>query len=278
MKFVFLGDIVGRTGRVAVVKRIPEIRERLKPDFVVVNGENAAGGFGITSEICKELFKVGVDVITGGNHSWDQREAFRYIEQEPRLMRPANFPAGTPGRGVSTFETVSGKTVAIVNVMGRIFMDPLDDPFAAVSAALVKHRLGSNADFVLVDVHAEATSEKMAMGHFADGKASLVVGTHSHVPTADAQILPGGTAYMTDAGMCGDYNSVIGMRIEEPLRRFTKKINGGRFEAAKGEATICGVYVETDPATGLAQKVCPLRLGGRLASVWPDTRLSQQAG
>jgi metallophosphoesterase (TIGR00282 family) len=275
MKVVFLGDIVGRAGRVAVVKSVPEIRDRLNPDFVVVNGENAAGGFGITSEICRELFSTGVDVITGGNHSWDQREAFRYIEQEPRLMRPANFPEGTPGRGVATFETIAGKTVAIVNVMGRIFMDPLDDPFAAVDAALKKHRLGNNADFILIDVHAEATSEKMAMGHFADGQASLVVGTHSHVPTADAQILPGGTAYLTDAGMCGDYNSVIGMRIEEPLRRFTKKINGGRFEAAKGEATVCGVYVETDLATGLAQKVCPLRLGGRLEPVWPDTRLSQ---
>jgi len=278
MKFVFLGDIVGRTGRVAVAKRMPEIRERLKPDFVVVNGENAAGGFGITSDICRDLFKAGVDVITGGNHSWDQREAFRFIEQEPRLMRPANFPKGTPGRGVAVFETQAGKKVAIVNVMGRIFMDPLDDPFAAVETALGQHRLGQTADFVLVDVHAEATSEKMAMGHFADGKASLVVGTHSHVPTADAQILPGGTAYQTDAGMCGDYNSVIGMRIEEPLRRFTKKINGGRFEAAKGEATICGVYVEADPVTGLANQVCPIRLGGRLASVWPDERLAQMAG
>lgn len=278
MKFVFLGDIVGRTGRTGVVKYLPEIRERLAPDFIVVNGENAAGGFGITGDICRDLFKAGVDVITGGNHSWDQREAFRVIEQEPRLMRPANFPEGTPGRGVSTFETASGKTVAVVNVMGRIFMDPLDDPFAAVAAALSKHRLGNNADFVLVDVHAEATSEKMAMGHFADGKASLVVGTHSHVPTADAQILPGGTAYMTDAGMCGDYNSVIGMQKEEPLRRFTKKIGGGRFEAAKGEATICGVYVETDPATGLALRISPLRLGGRLSTVWPDMRLGEQTG
>lgn len=277
MKFVFLGDIVGRTGRVGVLKYLPEIRERLEPDFIVVNGENAAGGFGITGEICRELFSAGVDVVTGGNHSWDQREAFRYIEQEPRLLRPANFPAGTPGRGVAAFETLNGKNVAIVNVMGRVFMDPLDDPFAAVSSALAKHRLGVNADFVLIDVHAEATSEKMAMGHFADGKASLVVGTHSHVPTADAQILPAGTAYLTDAGMCGDYNSVIGMRIEEPLRRFTKKTNGGRFEAAKGESTICGVYVETDPATGLAQTVSPLRLGGRLSTVWPDTRLAVPA-
>lgn len=270
MKFLFLGDIVGRTGRVAVTENLPELRSRLKLDFVVANGENAAGGFGITAEICRALFDAGVDVITGGNHSWDQHEITRFIDQEPRLMRPANFPEGTPGKGVARFDSPSGHRVAIINVMGRVFMDALDDPFAAVQKALVDYRLAQTADFILIDVHAEATSEKMAMGHFADGRASLVVGTHSHVPTADAHVLPRGTAYQTDAGMCGDYNSVIGMQIEEPLRRFTKKRSGGRFEPAKGEATVCGVYVETSPETGLAEKISPLRLGGQLSPAKPD--------
>ncbi len=270
MKFLFLGDIVGRTGRSAVIKNLPELRSSLHLDFVVANGENAAGGFGITADICRALFDAGVDVITGGNHSWDQHEITRFIDQEPRLMRPANFPEGTPGKGVASFISASGHRVTIINVMGRVFMDALDDPFAVVKKALSDHRLAQSADFILVDVHAEATSEKMAMGHFADGRASLVVGTHSHVPTADAHVLPGGTAYQTDAGMCGDYNSVIGMQIEEPLRRFTKKRSSGRFEPAKGEATLCGVYVETDPETGLAETISPLRIGGRLAPAGPD--------
>ena len=270
MKFLFIGDIVGRAGRQAVIDRMPEIRERLDLDFVVANGENAAGGFGITGDIANGLMQAGVDVITGGNHSWDQRDIVETIDDEPRIMRPANFPEGTPGSGVGLFMARGGERVAIVNVMGRIFMEPLDDPFRAVDAMLSDHPLRTVADFVLVDIHAEATSEKMAMGHFADGRASLVVGTHSHVPTADAMILPGGTAYQTDAGMCGDYDSVIGMDKEEPLRRFTTKIPGGRFTPAQGEATICGVCVETDPATGLARTVAPLRVGGKLKEIWPS--------
>ncbi|MDX1580882.1 MAG: TIGR00282 family metallophosphoesterase [Alphaproteobacteria bacterium] len=269
MKLLFLGDIVGRSGRTAVVEQLPAIRKSLDLDFVVANGENAAGGIGITAEICQDLFRSGVDVITGGNHSWDQRQIMDYIDDEPRLLRPANFPAGTPGKGTGIYMARGGERVAIINVMGRIFMDPLDDPFAAVEDALGDFRLGQTADFILIDVHAEATSEKMAMGHFADGRASLVVGTHSHVPTADTQIFSGGTAYQTDAGMCGDYNSVIGMEIEEPLRRFTTKIPGGRFSAAQGEATLCGVMVETDDRTGLATHVGRLRRGGVLQDEWP---------
>ena len=264
MRLLFLGDVVGRAGRDAVVTALPGLRARLDLDFVVVNGENAAGGFGITEKITTDLLDAGADAISGGNHSWDQREALVFIEREHRLLRPANYPAGTPGRGAGLFEARGGRRVLLVNVMGRVFMEPLDDPFAAVEAQLAACPLGEAADAIIVDIHAEATSEKMAMGHFADGRASLVVGTHSHVPTADAQILPGGTAYQTDAGMCGDYNSVIGMDKEEPLNRFTRKVPGGRFQPAGGEATVCGVMVETDDATGLARAVQPIRLGGRL--------------
>lgn len=264
MRLLFLGDVVGRAGRDAVVAALPGLRARLGLDFVAVNGENAAGGFGITEKIAADLLDAGADVISGGNHSWDQREALVFIEREDRLLRPANYPRGTPGRGVGVFEARDGRRVLIVNVLGRVFMEPLDDPFAAVEAALDACPLGEAADAVIIDIHAEATSEKMAMGHFADGRASLVVGTHSHVPTADAQILPGGTAYQTDAGMCGDYDSVIGMDKDEPLNRFTRKLPGGRFQPALGEATVCGVFVETDDATGLARRIEPVRLGGRL--------------
>ncbi|MGD1934844.1 MAG: TIGR00282 family metallophosphoesterase [Candidatus Phaeomarinobacter sp.] len=264
MRLLFLGDVVGRSGRDAVVAALPGLRSDLDLDFVVVNGENSAGGFGITEKITTELLDAGADVISGGNHSWDQREALVFIEREERLLRPANYPAGTPGRGAGLFEARGGRRVLLVNVLGRVFMEPLDDPFATVEKELSAAPMGDVADAVIVDMHAEATSEKMAMGHFCDGKASLVVGTHSHVPTADAQVLPGGTAYQTDAGMCGDYDSVIGMDKEEPLNRFTRKIPGGRFAPADGDATVCGVFVETNDATGLAERVEPIRVGGRL--------------
>ena len=269
MKVLFLGDVVGRAGRKAVVAQVPELRRKLGLDLVVVNGENAAGGFGITEDICLKFYGVGVDVITSGNHIWAQREVLDYIDDEPRLLRPRNYPQGTPGRGVGVFAVGNGRKAMVLNVMGRVFMDPLDDPFDCVGTELSKVQLGDTVDFILVDVHAEATSEKMAMGHFCDGRSSLVVGSHTHVPSADAQVLPGGTAYQTDAGMCGDYDSVIGMDKEEPLRRFTTKLSGGRFEPALGEATVCGVYVESDDESGLAVHVAPLRLGGRLAPHWP---------
>lgn len=268
MKLLFLGDIVGRAARDAIVSDLPALRAGLGADFVIVNGENAAGGFGITAAICDDLFDAGVDAITLGNHAWDQREALVHIEREPRLIRPVNFPAGTPGRGAGLFETAAGERVLVVNAMGRVFMDPLDDPFAAVEREIEACALGLAADAIVVDFHGEATSEKMAMGHFCDGRASLVVGTHSHVPTADAQVLPGGTAYQTDAGMCGDYNSVIGMEKDEPLNRFLSKIPSGRFQPALGEATLCGVFVETGEG-GLAQRVEPVRVGGRLKPALP---------
>lgn len=270
MKLLYLGDVVGRAGREAVVQCLPGLRRDLSLDFVIVNGENAAGGFGITGAICEELYAVGTDVIVTGNHVWDQRETVGYIESDRRLLRPENFPKGTPGRGATVFDAPEGRKVLVVQVMGRLFMDPLDDPFATVSDTLSKFRLGGTVNTIVLDIHAEATSEKMAMGHFCDGKVTLVAGTHTHVPTADSQILPGGTAYQTDLGMCGDYDSVIGMDKQEPLQRFTKKIAGGRFAPALGEATVCGVYVESDDRTGLAVKVSPIRIGGRLTETLPS--------
>jgi metallophosphoesterase (TIGR00282 family) len=271
MKLAFFGDVVGRSGREGVADHLPRLRRELGLDFVVVNGENAANGFGITENTAREIFDAGADCITLGNHSWDQREALTYIVREPRLIRPANYSvlSDPPGRGSNLFELPDGRRVLVVNALGRVHMDSHDDPFAAVDKALNSAPLGNVADAVIVDMHAEATSEKMAMGHFCDGRASLVVGTHTHVPTADCQILPGGTAYQTDAGGCCDYDSVIGNEKEEPLRRFTTRINGGRYQPASGPATVCGVYVETDDKTGLAIRVDPIRVGGRLKETIP---------
>ncbi len=269
MKILFCGDIVGRSGRDVVTKHLPGLRQALGLDVVIANGENAAGGFGITAKIAKEIFAAGVDVITGGNHSWDQREAFALVESEPRMLRPQNFPAGTPGRGASIFEAGQGRRILVLNVMGRLFMDPLDDPFACVEKELANHRLGASVQAIVLDLHAEATSEKMAMGHVVDGRVSLCVGTHTHVPTADTMILPGGTAYQSDAGMCGDYDSVIGMEKKVPIARFTRKLPTERMAVATGEGTLCAIFVETDDTTGLARRVDPVRVGGRLSPAMP---------
>src|SRR5216110_2963832 len=258
MRILFIGDIVGRSGRAMLLERLAGLVRDWKLDFVAINGENSAGGFGITEAIYQEFVDAGADVVTGGNHSWDQKEALVFIERAPRLLRPINYPPGTPGRGAALLEARNGARVLVVNAMGRIFMDPLDDPFAAVERELTVCPLKQAVDAIIIDIHGEATSEKMAMGHFCDGRASLVVGTHTHVPTADAQILNGGTAYQTDAGACCDYDSVIGNQKEEPLRRFTTKISGGRYQPASGPATVCGVYVETDNATGLARRIEPI--------------------
>jgi 2',3'-cyclic-nucleotide 2'-phosphodiesterase len=269
MRILFIGDIVGRSGRAALLQRLPALIKDWQLDFVAVNGENAAGGFGITEAIYQEFVDAGADAITGGNHSWDQKEALVFIERAPKLMRPINFPAGTPGRGVALIEAKNGARVLVVNAMGRIFMDPLDDPFAAVERELTACLLRQGADAIIVDIHAEATSEKQAMGHFCDCPASLVIGTHTHAPTADHQILPQGTAFMSDVGMTGDYNSVIGMDKDEPLMRFLRKIPGARFEPALGEATLCALALETDDASGLARRVAAVRLGGRLEEARP---------
>jgi metallophosphoesterase (TIGR00282 family) len=270
VRLLFLGDIVGRSGRAAIAERLPALREAWKLDLVVINGENSAGGFGITEAIADAVLGAGADAITLGNHAFDQREALVFIERQPRLVRPANFPAGTPGRGATMVEARNGARVLVMNVMGRVFMDALDDPFAAVDRELAACPLGMGADAVIVDMHAEATSEKQALGHHLDGRASLVVGTHTHVPTSDYRILSGGTAYISDIGMCGDYDSVLGMQREEPVQRFLRKIPSSRFEPATGPATLSGIAVELDDRTGLAKRIAPVRLGGVLSEAVPD--------
>lgn len=269
MRILFVGDVVGRSGRHAVLERLPTLISDWKLDFVVVNGENAAGGFGITEVIYNDLIDAGADAITLGNHSWDQREALVFIERAPRLIRPINYPAGTPGRGVALIDAKNGKRALVVNAMGRIFMDPLDDPFAAVERELSACPLRTGADAIVVDMHCEASSEKQAMGYFCDGRASVVVGTHTHVPTADHRILPRGTAFMTDVGMTGDFQSIIGMNKDEPLHRFLRKIPSAKFEAANGPGTFCAIAVETNDATGLAAKVAAVRLGATLEEARP---------
>jgi metallophosphoesterase (TIGR00282 family) len=270
MRLLFLGDMVGRTGRAAVWEKLPGLISDFKLDFVVVNGENAAGGFGITEEIFLNTLAAGADVVTTGNHVWDQREALEFARRQDRFLRPANFPSGTSGRGSGVYVARNGARILVSNIMGRVFMHPeLDDPFQAVERELAACPLGEQADAVLIDFHAEATSEKMCFAHFVDGRVSLVVGTHTHQPTADHQILNGGTAYITDAGMCGDYDSSLGMEKEEPLNRFLSKVPKGRFEAASGPATICGVGVDVSDRTGLAERIAPLRIGPRLEETAP---------
>lgn len=270
MRILFLGDIVGRAAREAVIAGLPEWRRTWTLDFVVANGENAAAGFGITRKILDALLEAGVDVVTTGNHVFDQKETLSFIDETPRLLRPVNYPEGTPGRGFGVFEATRGRRVLVVNVMGRVFMPSLDEPFRAVDAVLKRYPMPGTLAAAVIDMHAEATSEKMAMGHWCAGRASLVVGSHSHVPTADAMILDGGTAYQTDAGMCGDYDSVIGMDKAEPLRRFLHPFpSGRRFEPALGTPTICGLVVEAD-REGRAMRVGPVRIGGRLQETVPD--------
>jgi len=269
MRLLFIGDVVGRSGRRAVAERVPGLIAEWKLDAVILNGENAAGGFGITEAIYQEFIDHGVDVVTLGNHCWDQREALVFIDRAPRLIRPINYPPGTPGRGAAAITTRNGARILVINVLGRVFMDPLDDPFAAIDHELKVCPLKTAADAIVIDMHAETTSEKQSMGHFADGRATLVAGTHTHAPTADHQILPGGTAFITDVGMTGDYNSVIGMEKDEPISRYLRRIPSSRFEPAGGPATLCAVAVETDDTTGLAVRISAVRLGGRLEEARP---------
>lgn len=265
MKTLFLGDVMGRAGRRAITERLPDLRRDLKADFVVVNGENASNGAGLNPEHAKALLDSGADCITLGDHAFDQKDMLQHIEREPRILRPLNFAKTAPGKGHKLFTAPNGQKVLVLQVLGQVFMKrAFDDPFSAVDAVLRAHPLGGLAQMILVDVHCEATSEKMGMGHFCDGRASLVVGTHTHVPTADAQILPSGTGFISDAGMCGDYNSVIGMEKEEPMRRFITGMVKGRFTPANGEATLSGVLVKTDDRTGKATEITPIRVGGRL--------------
>lgn len=270
MRILLLGDLLGRSGREAALQHIPRLRESLALDFVVVNAENASHGFGLAPEMAEALFAVGADVITLGNHAWDRREIIPYIAKEKRLIRPLNFPPGTPGGGACLATLLDGRKVLVAQVMGRLFMEPMDCPFRAVEELLLRYRLGVTTQAILLDIHAETTSEKMAFGHAFDGRVSAIVGTHTHVPTADHQILPQGTGYVTDLGMSGDYDSVIGMAKAPAINRFTRKMPGEKLSPAEGPATLCGAFVETDDATGLARRIEPLRLGGRLAEILPQ--------
>ncbi|WP_137701464.1 TIGR00282 family metallophosphoesterase [Marimonas lutisalis] len=270
MKLLFLGDVMGRAGRAAIVENLPRLRADWGLDFVVVNGENASNGMGLSGEHAKLLLEAGADCVTLGDHAFDQKDMLQFIESEPRIIRPVNFAKTAPGKGARVFEATRGRKVLVAQVLGQVFMKrAYDDPFGQIEAVLKAHPLGGAVQAVIVDVHCEATSEKMAMGHWCDGKASLVVGTHTHVPTADAQILPRGSAYLSDAGMCGDYLSVIGMEPAEPMRRFVTGMAKARFTPAKGEATLSGVYVETDDRTGKAVRIEMVRQGGRLEAAGP---------
>lgn len=270
MRLLFLGDVVGRSGRTAISQNLGQLRDRLKLDFVIVNGENATAGMGLSADHAKLILDSGADCISLGDHAFDQKDMLSFIDKEPRIIRPLNYAKTAPGVGLRIFDAPGGRKVAVAQILGQVFMKrPYDDPFSMIDAALKKAPLGGLADAVVVDVHAEATSEKMAMGFWLDGRASLVVGTHTHVPTSDTQILPKGTALQSDAGMCGDYHSVIGMDPLEPLGRFVTGMRKGRFTPADGEATLSGVFVETDTKTGHAVRAEPVRFGGSLAAALP---------
>lgn len=270
MRLLFLGDVVGRAGRTAIAAHLPRLKAEWRVDFAVVNGENATAGAGLSPDHAKALLAAGADCITLGDHAFDQREMLGFIDTEPRILRPLNFAPRAPGPGLRLFEISQGRKVLVAQVLGRVFMNrPFDDPFSAIEAALKRHTLGATHQAAVIDIHAEATSEKMALGHCCDGKVSLAVGTHTHVPTADALILTGGTAYQTDAGMCGVYDGVIGMDRAEPMRRFITGMPGGRFTPADGEATLSGIFVETEDSTGRALSLSPVRVGGSLSQSGP---------
>ena len=270
MRILFMGDVVGRTGRETLARQLPFLRRTLAIDLAIVNAENASHGFGLGPDMADALFSAGADVITLGNHAWDRKEIIPYIAHHPRLIRALNYPPQTPGGGFAVVEVPGGRKALVLQVMGRLYMDPLDCPFRATADLLARYRLGNTVQAIVADIHAEATSEKMAYAHIFDGQMSFVVGTHTHCPSADAQVFPGGTAFQSDAGMCGDYDSVIGMTKDNAALRFWRKMPGERLGPAEGEATLCGVFVETDDATGLSRRVEPVRMGGRLAQAMPE--------
>ena len=257
MKIIFIGDVVGKSGRDAIANNISIIKSKFNPDAIIVNAENAASGYGLTKKIALELFALGVDVITLGNHAWDQREMLSYIEEQPKIIRAINYPKGVPGRGDYKLILNDGRTLIVMQVMLRLFIGiSLDDPFYLIKERLKSEFLGTTCNAIIVDMHGEATSEKNAFGHFIDGKVTAVLGTHTHIPTADEKILDNGTAYQTDVGMSGDYNSVIGMDKENPIHGFTKGYrSNGRFTTANGVGKVCGTYIESDDKTGLAKKI-----------------------
>ncbi|MBN9412691.1 MAG: TIGR00282 family metallophosphoesterase [Candidatus Paracaedimonas acanthamoebae] len=269
MKILTCGDVVGRKGRSAIMEYVPKLRSELQLDAVIVNGENAAGGFGITQEIAHEFFNVGVDVITTGNHAWDQKCINNFFPKDSRLLRPINYKPEKPGAGITKIKLHKNKTIVVINIMGKLFMPPpvVADPFFTITSVLKEYRLKqNNVDAIIIDIHAEANSEKIALANYVDGQVSAVVGTHTHVPTADARILPKGTAYQTDLGMCGPYDSVLGMQKELSISRFLGTIPSPHMKPANGEPTLCGAVITTDDATGLAINIMAIKIGGLLNS------------
>ncbi len=270
MRILFVGDVMGRSGREALEKYLPGLKRDLNVDVAIVNGENAAHGRGITEKFCKQFYEYGADIVTTGDHIWDQREILKYIQRDPKLLRPANFPKKTtPGNGYYLHELMDGRKILVVNLLCRVFMPPQDDPFACMEEILSEYRLGHNCDAIFVDLHGEASSEKMAFGQHFLGRISAVIGTHTHIPTADAHIMNGVTAYMTDAGMCGDYDSVIGTRKETSIHRFTHKTPGEHFIPASENMMLCGALVVTNNR-GLASAIAPIRVGDVLSETIPD--------
>ena len=260
MKIIYCGDVVGRSGREAVLNNLEKLRENYKPDVIVVNVENAAHGFGVTPGICRDFLNNGVNMLVTGNHVWQQRELIPFLNESKQIIRPLNYPEALPGRGAAEIELPNGKKLLVVQLLGRLFMEAVDCPAQAIEKLLKNYTLGRNVSAILVDMHAEATSEKLAMGYFLDGRVSAVAGTHTQVPTADARILPKGTAYITDVGMCGDYESVLGFEVEEPVNRLNRRYTGGRLVPSKGPGTLFGIAVETDDATGLAKTIEQIRI------------------
>ncbi len=262
MKIIFIGDVVGKQARETLINTIPDIKRKYTPDVIIVNAENAAAGYGLNKKIALQLIESGVDAITLGNHAWDQKEMLSFIEENPKIVRALNYPAGVPGRGFYEFQLVDDRKIIIMQIMLRLFMGlSLDDPFAVTKNFLQKEKLGSTCNAIIIDMHGEATSEKNAYGHYFDGKVSAILGTHTHIPTADAKILESGTAYQTDIGMTGNYNSVIGMDKENPIHGFVRGFRAeGRFFPAEGHITVCGAYIETDDRTGLSLKIEPFQI------------------
>lgn len=255
MKIIYCGDVVGRAGRDAVLNNLKPMRERFKADAVIVNVENAAHGFGVTPGIAKEFLDSGADILTTGNHVWQQRDIIPFLDENKRIIRPLNYPETAAGHGYAEFELPNGKKLLVTQVLGRVFMESVDNPALAIDKLLKSYTLGGNVQAVFVDIHAECTSEKLSLGYYLDGRVSVVAGTHTHVPTADARLLPNGTAYITDVGMCGNYDSVLGFDKQTPIDRLCQKYNGGRLEVCRTGGSVWGIFVETDDKTGLAKSI-----------------------
>lgn len=260
LKIIYCGDVVGRVGREAVLNNIDNLKSQYNPDVIIVNVENAAHGFGVSPGICRDFFEKGVDALTTGNHVWNQREIIPFLDECKRIIRPLNYPESLPGQGYCEVELPNGKKILITQLLGRTFMEAVDCPIQAIDKLLKNYTLGKNIDAIFVDIHAEATSEKLAMGYYLNGRVSAVIGTHTHIPTSDARIMNKGTAYQTDTGMCGDYDSVLGFDPEEPINRLTRKYTGGRLVLSKGKGTLCGILIETDDNTGLAISVEQIKI------------------